>query len=142
MVTPVKYECDYKKCNRYFCKIENFVYIEINERSFSIPTPGRQQAIALNNLLLTGPHANKIVEILIKYSNFQTRNYKLETSFAKRQPCFLGHNVLANVEFHMSLFQVMQSNVKSRFCFALCVNDSLSYLHNVEFTVSAALDVE
>ena len=29
-----------KRSKRYFCKIENFAYGEINERSFSNPTPG------------------------------------------------------------------------------------------------------
>ena len=29
-----------KESNRYFCKIENFAYGEISERSFSNPTPG------------------------------------------------------------------------------------------------------
>ena len=33
-----------KKSKRYFCKIENFGYGEINERSFSNPTPGRRDA--------------------------------------------------------------------------------------------------
>ena len=33
--TPVKYECNYKKCKRYFCNIKNFAYGEIDERSFS-----------------------------------------------------------------------------------------------------------
>ena len=30
----------FKESNRYFCKIENFAYREINGRSFSNPTPG------------------------------------------------------------------------------------------------------
>ena len=30
----------FKECKRYFCEIENFAYGEIDERSFSNPTPG------------------------------------------------------------------------------------------------------
>ena len=30
----------FKECNRYFCEIENFAYGEIDESSFSYPTPG------------------------------------------------------------------------------------------------------
>ena len=30
----------FRESNRYFCKIENFAYGEISERSFSNPTPG------------------------------------------------------------------------------------------------------
>ena len=29
----------FKQCNRYFCEIENFAYGEIDERSYSNPTP-------------------------------------------------------------------------------------------------------
>ena len=79
-----------EKCNRYFCKIENFVYIEFNERSFSIPTPGRQQAIALNNLLLTGPHANKIVEILIKIQQFSNKKLQIGNIVCKKAAMFSG----------------------------------------------------
>ena len=39
-VATVKYECDYKNITgNYFCKMENFVYGEISERSFRNPHP-------------------------------------------------------------------------------------------------------
>ena len=43
-VTPVKYECDANNL-RYFCKIENFAYGEINEGALVTPS------LVMNGLL-------------------------------------------------------------------------------------------
>ena len=40
----------FKEYNRYFCQIENFAYEEIDERSFSNPTPGCCHTETWNNI--------------------------------------------------------------------------------------------
>ena len=39
VVTPVKYECDPKNLDMYFCTIGNIAYGEIDEWIFNNPTP-------------------------------------------------------------------------------------------------------
>ena len=51
----------FKEYNRYFCNIENFAYGEINERSFSNPTPG--MVIIGRDLATTRP--NEMVTMCI-----------------------------------------------------------------------------
>ena len=41
----------FRESNRYFCKIENFAYGEISERSFSTPTPGLHPVADDSNIL-------------------------------------------------------------------------------------------
>ena len=41
----------FRESNRYFCKIENFAYGEISERSFSNPTPGYDMLLCVRDVV-------------------------------------------------------------------------------------------
>ena len=65
--------------------------------------PGRRQAIIWNNagILLIGTLGTNFGEILIEILTFSFKKMCLKVSSAKRQPIYLGLNLL-NLKFHPS----------------------------------------
>ena len=75
----------FRESNRYFCKIENFAYGEISERSLSNPHPW----FIVNRTL-----RNTSGKFESKYNHFHLRKMNVKTSFAKWWPLCVGIDVL------------------------------------------------
>ena len=66
----------FREFNRYFCKIENFAYGEISERSFSNPTPGHVKKLTKAKGL---PGVNTLPSLFVTDANFHHATDQINT---------------------------------------------------------------
>ena len=66
-VASIKYKCEFKWSNKYFCKIENIAYEEINERSFSNHQPWWRHVLLPTRSRLKSPLCKTIAFVLFNH---------------------------------------------------------------------------
>ena len=108
-----------KKSQRYFRNIKNFVYGEINERSFSNPTPVRYllwYMILSQRIITKYRPAYPVIFILIEYRPLQNLSTKYKKKnlpwyFSPKRRCATNWHALCYC-FHLNVIHLMNQTHK------------------------------